>query len=50
MGSVSLEPQPRLLGVLCGTDPSPGGEGGPWGWVGAPVSAVPLPVHGGPQS
>lgn len=27
MGSVSLEPRPRLLGVLCGTDP-PGSEGG----------------------
>lgn len=30
MGRVSLEPQPQLLGVVCGTDPSPGrgGRGG----------------------
>lgn len=28
MGRVSLEPQPQLLGVVCGTDPSPGRRGG----------------------
>lgn len=37
MGRVSLEPQPQLLGVVCGTDPSPGKGGGAWSWIGAPA-------------